>query len=111
MVSISEKVHRMDLVNPLVKKAFGQKYAGNFIDATSYDIRLIEGNVLEVIGCNGFFGAGVVGRFDSEDGASIIVLPKFVEQSKIYAKLYEREFGKSVTITTDSQADRLQRFV
>lgn len=108
-MTVEEKItHMMDEVNLLVREAFGERYQGNFSVSSEY---FSETNSLETIADKGIFlfdlplfGQKVIGKFDSKDGSSIRVLPKYASQARMYAEMFEARFGKEVKVTIDNQA-------
>ncbi len=108
--SIKERKSIVDLVNPLVKQSFGEKFKGNYdygrctimrrpnIGKTlSGDLHIIAkscflGFFVEIAG---FF---VKGEKEKIDGSNLEVNEEYRSAAMKYAKLYEAERGKKVTI-------------
>ncbi len=94
---------RVPIVNGLLQKAFGFRFAGNF---DGYEIPLSKTNELVFIVNRRFLGLHkVIGQFDSDDGSSIRVLPEYASQARMYAEMFKTRFGKEVTVNLDSKAN------
>lgn len=96
-------------INNLVRQSFGHFYRGNYsILGGMTDGALVSTDDLEVIATNFTirdpqFGGGVAGLLGSEknsnpDGSVIVVIKKFENRARKYAKLYEKIFGKKVQV-------------
>ena len=96
--------HRVPAVNGLLEIAFGSRFAGNFGDSDTTPLPRI--NWLQFIVNRRFLGYHkIIGKFDSDDGSSIRVLPEYASQAKTYAEMFESQFGKGVTVNIDPVAN------
>ena len=96
--------YRVPVVNGLLQRAFGSRFAGNFGD--SEFVPLPEIHELGFIVNRRFLGYHkVIGKFDCQDGSSIRVLPKYASSAVLYAEMYEAKFGKKATVNIDSVAN------
>lgn len=88
-------------VSPLIREAFGKRTRGDY-SVFSEGFNFSQG--LETIYEKSTFGFlyRYIGHFNSiggsTDGSSLSVREKYLAQAKIYAELYEKEFGKEVRI-------------
>ena len=112
-------------INPLVQIAFGQGFRGDYKceyegfswgDELAFIAKRKKRNFWEklrfvqhpfinhLIEAGNFYknssGKGL--KPDERDGSVIKVKPEYVPNAKEYAKLYEREFGREVTIIIDN---------
>ena len=93
-------------VNGLVKKSFGFLCKGNYHICPGFDGSLGQRDCLEVIARPTLgdpqFGCGVKGLLGSNkfeaDGSAIIVIRKYEKKARKYAELFEKEFGRKVTV-------------
>lgn len=105
--TIYENFKAVGIVNPLIEKAFGEGFKGN------YDICLgskEEINSLLAVARKKFIGmevAGLVGHRQGSqadngghvyDGSLIAVFPQYEEEAREYIRLYENKTGKEGTI-------------
>ena len=110
-------------VNPLVEKAFGEEMWGNYDGSgrPEGELNMIGKSKLVSLRWIGpemgdykreYSLEEYIGRFkfpgDANgpkviDGSEIFVAEKYLDKAKIYAELYEKEFGKDVTIFVDDE--------
>lgn len=92
-------------INHFLKQAFGKTTKGNLEDYGQNPLEEIDelGFIATGLPIPGFYR--VVGKFTSNDGSELSVLPRFESQTKKYAQMYEQQRGKRVEITIDSKAD------
>ena len=95
---------RVTLVNGLLQKVFGRTARGNLMDFDSYP--LPEQSELYLIargiGLPVFYK--IIGQFTKNDGSEVKVLPKFEENMRKYASLFEKQFGSKVNVIVCTDA-------
>ncbi len=104
------EVNQVRNVNRLLKKAFGITTRGNLKYSrhqTGHSNPFYKVNRLECISkipliSLGFFESPI-GRFESEDGSSLVVYPKHRRNAERYADFYEAEYGKRPIIRVEKE--------
>ena len=104
IVNKAAEKQRVDQVNGLLKKVFGERAKGNLQNYKRFP--LPEQDDLEMIatGVGIPFFYKIIGKFTKKNGSELRVLPKYTDQAKTYASLYEEVFGSEVTIIIDPKA-------
>ncbi|MBS3089381.1 hypothetical protein J4461_00695 [Candidatus Pacearchaeota archaeon] len=102
----------IEIINPFVEKAFGKGYRGDYIPY--YDNIIIgKDNECQLMlisdGSNGVghFNFDIAGKEidkNERDGSVITVRPEYRNQAEEYARFYEQEFKKEVTLVLNLYA-------
>ncbi|MEK6894838.1 MAG: hypothetical protein AABX10_05245 [Nanoarchaeota archaeon] len=96
-------------VNDLVRTAFGRGFKGDYhvTDMAGFT-GLSRGGRLDKIMRRTWFPIPLViemsqiaGTFTAEDGSALEVCKKYFGQADKYASMYERAYGKKVTVTVN----------
>jgi hypothetical protein len=101
----NENWNLVERVNPLIEKAFGKGFKGNYDNVSVSTFCNHEGlkevGRLAMIAKNGFVSyrfAGELGASKEDDGSVIGVFLEYNKQAQKYADLYKKEFGKEVRV-------------
>jgi hypothetical protein len=97
---------QIEKINPFVKKAFGDGFFGNYIELKIPGISyIVKAGEINTIAKKEFFYIPklnkrykIAGEFTSKDGSEMKVSAEYLNNAEIYAKLYEEDSGKSVSI-------------
>ncbi len=101
--SVSEG-ERINVVNGLLRKAFGRTFRGDLMDYDYIPLPVQQSLHFVAGGLKIPFFYRIAGHFSRDDGSELTILPKYREEARTYANLYETAFGQEATVVVDTKA-------
>ena len=98
-VHIDERDAKIRGVNNLVTKAFGAKFAANFVNFGE-GIGLVKSETeIEILGKQNLLFNTYAGKFEDGDPTKLRIDPKYLQEAIEYARRYELVYKVPVSIT------------